>query len=901
MKEYDAIYYLYADGADAGGPLVGVNIGGYQESYAASDLPTNTWSHVAGTWDGSTLRVYVNGTPVASRAVNGTLTNTTYPLRIGGNSLWGEYLAGRIDEVRVYNRALSQFEIQSDMNTPIGSTLPTPTPGTAFWDDLDPVRETWTSSAAQGTDDWGLSTDYSHSPTHAAFCSEPETVKDDYALTRSILVPTGGQLSFWHTYQLEAGYDGAVIEISTDGGATFTDLESHIATGGYTGQIATDWGSPIAGRSAWTGGSLGPMSEVVVDLSSYAGQSVILRFRLATDTGTGGGGWYIDDVLVSDFTPTPTPTPISTSGDDFNRADSTNLGPLWTERAGDWHISSQTLSNADAGELTLASFNGGSYSNVAVSVQMQITGGNGTAGIGVRGYSEGQSDTGYAAELDSGQVTLWRVDNWAELGACQIAGYQVGQWVTMTLRAQGSTLTVQVNNAPCIIASDNAFTSGEVELWSYQPTNADQHRFDNFVVQALGSSALTGKSGLAAPVRVSGPRDTLRAPALDTPPTGQTWRTYYYAGSTRVAMRVQQAGVPDVVYYLQADHLGSASLTIDANGAEIPNSRTGYYPYGVTRYGGTGLPTDRRFTGQREEASLGSLYDYGARAYSPILGRFLSADTLVPSPGNPQALNRYAYAQNNPLKYTDPSGHFIAPIIGVALIAAGVIAGAIEARQVSNYAQEHNMGFWEVFASKDLTLDQQEMVRGAADTFATVVTLGMAAAMGGGQSIEQLGMALNNPQIFGAGMQVENTTAAMMGAAPTLSTRHYGTDYPEGKPEWSYMGKTPIGGGQVYGSDRPIAKADAQDISLRLYGGTSQKTPLHILSGVHGTTMGDLVRAPEFYLEDVEWAQQLIPGAQVHDVWEMRDAQIKALSGNVVCAWCFSDRSTRIQSILLGK
>jgi hypothetical protein len=152
-----------------------------------------------------------------------------------------------------------------------------------------------------------------------------------------------------------------------------------------------------------------------------------------------------------------------------------------------------------------------------------------------------------------------------------------------------------------------------------------------------------------------------------------------------------------------------------------------------------------------------------------VLGRFLSADTIVPSPGNPQALNRYAYTQNNPLKYTDPSGHFIAPIIGVALIAAAVVAGAIEARQVSNYAQEHNMGFWEAFASKDLTLDQQEMVRGAADAFATTVTLGGAAMLGGGQSIQQLGQALNNPQIFGAGLEAQAATQWLMGAVPSAS------------------------------------------------------------------------------------------------------------------------------------
>jgi hypothetical protein len=50
---------------------------------------------------------------------------------------------------------------------------------------------------------------------------------------------------------------------------------------------------------------------------------------------------------------------------------------------------------------------------------------------------------------------------------------------------------------------------------------------------------------------------------------------------------------------------------------------------------------------------------YGARFYSPRLGRFVSADTLVPNPGAPIDLNRYAYARNNPVIYTDPSGHCI--------------------------------------------------------------------------------------------------------------------------------------------------------------------------------------------------------------------------------------------------
>jgi RHS repeat-associated protein len=69
------------------------------------------------------------------------------------------------------------------------------------------------------------------------------------------------------------------------------------------------------------------------------------------------------------------------------------------------------------------------------------------------------------------------------------------------------------------------------------------------------------------------------------------------------------------------------------------------------------MPTDRQFTGQQEMADLGGIYSYNARFYSPTLGRFLSADTVVPAPSDPQQLNRYTYVLNNPIRYTDPTGH----------------------------------------------------------------------------------------------------------------------------------------------------------------------------------------------------------------------------------------------------
>jgi hypothetical protein len=91
-------------------------------------LVLNTWAHIACTYDGTTLRYYQNGVQVSTLAVTGNITATTNPLRIGGSTALGsQYFAGLIDEVRVYNRALSASEIQTDMNTPIAPDVTAPT------------------------------------------------------------------------------------------------------------------------------------------------------------------------------------------------------------------------------------------------------------------------------------------------------------------------------------------------------------------------------------------------------------------------------------------------------------------------------------------------------------------------------------------------------------------------------------------------------------------------------------------------------------------------------------------------------------------------------------------------------------------------------------------------------
>ena len=119
QKEADA-YFLNANTntnhVGAGGTFAG-SCCTVLESPSA--LPANQWTHVAGTYDGTTLRLYLNGNLAASQSRTGSLQVTGTPLRIGGNTYGTEFFPGRIDELRIYNRALSEAEIESDMATPL--------------------------------------------------------------------------------------------------------------------------------------------------------------------------------------------------------------------------------------------------------------------------------------------------------------------------------------------------------------------------------------------------------------------------------------------------------------------------------------------------------------------------------------------------------------------------------------------------------------------------------------------------------------------------------------------------------------------------------------------------------------------------------------------------------------
>jgi bacillopeptidase F (M6 metalloprotease family) len=117
MGANDLAYALYAsDGSKPRGEILTT---AYNTAAGTAALPLNAWSHIASTYDGKNQRFFLNGTQVKVTTITGSLPNTANPLRIGGNAIWGEYFSGLIDEVRVYNRALSESELKVDMGAAV--------------------------------------------------------------------------------------------------------------------------------------------------------------------------------------------------------------------------------------------------------------------------------------------------------------------------------------------------------------------------------------------------------------------------------------------------------------------------------------------------------------------------------------------------------------------------------------------------------------------------------------------------------------------------------------------------------------------------------------------------------------------------------------------------------------
>ncbi len=161
----------------------------------------------------------------------------------------------------------------------------------------------WTSGGTGDT--WRRSTARFHSGSYAFLAVDTSTISDQRLASPAIALPddaTSVTLTYWNQQTIEdrtgGCYDGGILEISTDGGSTWSQIpNARLQTDPYDGPIASNYSNPLAGLNAWCGDPA-DWRESKVDLSSYTGQTIALRFRLGTDSSSGREGWYIDDVQV---------------------------------------------------------------------------------------------------------------------------------------------------------------------------------------------------------------------------------------------------------------------------------------------------------------------------------------------------------------------------------------------------------------------------------------------------------------------------------------------------------------------------------------------------------------------------------------------------------------------------
>ncbi|HJQ68223.1 MAG TPA: S8 family serine peptidase [Blastocatellia bacterium] len=174
-------------------------------------------------------------------------------------------------------------------------------------DDVDAARVKWKFKKG-----FSLSTITGNSGSRSYHAVDPGKEEDDEQLAtmtmkKKINIPANAgrvRLTFFHIFNFEPGFDGGVLEISTDNGATWEDLGSRVIAGGYDGKVTEASFNPLGNRFAWTArGRAGVFSPVVINLDDFAGKRVQLRFVAGFDTATGVRdgytGWFIDDIRLT--------------------------------------------------------------------------------------------------------------------------------------------------------------------------------------------------------------------------------------------------------------------------------------------------------------------------------------------------------------------------------------------------------------------------------------------------------------------------------------------------------------------------------------------------------------------------------------------------------------------------
>lgn len=146
---------------------------------------------------------------------------------------------------------------------------------------------------------WKVSTAMHNSGSYSYFAADSSNITTESLVTKNSYQLDGvSTLSFWHYFDTEDGFDGGVVELSSDNGATWIDLGPYMTENGYNNTIdPTDNNTTLHGRSAFSG-AVDQFINTVINLASFTGKKVMIRFTFASDDIQGGKGWYIDDIVL---------------------------------------------------------------------------------------------------------------------------------------------------------------------------------------------------------------------------------------------------------------------------------------------------------------------------------------------------------------------------------------------------------------------------------------------------------------------------------------------------------------------------------------------------------------------------------------------------------------------------
>jgi CshA-type fibril repeat protein len=346
---------------------------------------------------------------------------------------------------------------------------------TSWSDDLEPAPEPgWAFTNANGglvtATTWAHTLDpAASSPTHSFFsdASDLSASKDDRVIAPPQEVTPLTRLSFQHRFRTEERFDGGVLEVSIDGGATWSDVTAAggvFLAGGYNGTA-----NAFGGRAAWQGASAPTMTEVTVDLGALAGETALVRWRLRTDTNLGDLGWWIDDVAFTNV--------AAASCEPTNRAPVAAADEAETQ-AGEPVVIAVLAndSDPDGDPLTVAEVGAPAHGTATTDgTTVTYTPADGFAGTDAFSYTVSDGNGG----SDTGQVTV--SVNGPPVADDDAATTPEDQAVTIEVLANdsdpnGDALTVSVSGAP---AHGAATANGDGTV-SYQPA-PDFHGEDAFV------------------------------------------------------------------------------------------------------------------------------------------------------------------------------------------------------------------------------------------------------------------------------------------------------------------------------------------------------------------------------------------------------------------------------------